>query len=120
MFVKLKKMEYNQIKLIIRRHIKLMKLTRQLFLIEYLYRNGKSNYRKFSASIRDLTTTALPLPDTGFYHFGINNDLIQSLYDIQNLVSDQSLLGTVATLAQPRQYILNADFKAARDMKSNQ
>ena len=53
------------------------------------------------SSIAELTTAVVPLPDAGFYHFGTNNDLIQSLYDIQNLVSDQSRLGF-------------------RDMKSNQ
>ena len=61
---------------------------------------GAAPLRKDS-SIAELTTAVVPLPDTGFYHFGTNNDLIQSLYDIQNLVSDQSRLGI-------------------RDMKSNQ
>jgi len=70
--------------------------------------------------IGELTTAVVPLADADFYHFGTNQDLIQSLYDIQNLVSDQSRLGAVATLAQPRQFIQNSDFKAPLDQKSNQ
>ncbi|RKX85793.1 MAG: hypothetical protein DRP70_11145 [Spirochaetes bacterium] len=31
------------------------------------------------ASIGELATAVLPLPDNGFYHFGTNTDLVQSL-----------------------------------------
>ncbi len=75
---------------------------------------------KVNSEISNLTTAVVPLLDAGFYHFGTNEDLIQSLYDIQNLVSDQSKLGAVATLAQPKQFIQNADFKPILNQKSNQ
>lgn len=59
-----------------------------------------------------LTTAVVPLMDAEFYHFGTANDMMQSLYDLQNIVADQSKLGPVPSLAQPRQFIQNSDFRA--------
>ncbi|MDF7823177.1 bifunctional fucokinase/fucose-1-phosphate guanylyltransferase [Pontiellaceae bacterium B12227] len=66
-----------------------------------------------------LTTAVVPLPDAGFFHFGTCGDMIHSLYELQNLVSDQSKLGAVATLAQPNQFVQNCVFEAPLRRQSN-
>ena len=62
--------------------------------------------------VGSLTTAVVPLPDSGFYHFGTCSDLVESVYELQNLVSDQTKLGAVPTLAQPRQFVQNSVFRA--------
>jgi galactokinase/mevalonate kinase-like predicted kinase len=59
-----------------------------------------------------LTTAVVPLPEAGFYHFGTCSDLMHSNYELQNIVSDQTKLGSVPTLAQPRQFVQNSIFHA--------
>lgn len=59
-----------------------------------------------------LTTAVVPLPDAGFYHFGTCSDLMHSVYELQNIVADQTKLGAVSTLAQPRQFVQNSVFRA--------
>ncbi len=71
------------------------------------------------SDIGRLTTAVVPLPSAGFYHFGTCNDMLQSLYELQNLVSDQTKLGAVATLAQPRQFVQNSVFKAPLRREEN-
>lgn len=71
-----------------------------------------SNPVDSDADVGALTTAVVPLPDAGFYHFGTCSDMVQSLYELQNIVSDQTKLGAVATLAQPRQFIQNSVFEA--------
>lgn len=66
-----------------------------------------------------LTTAVVPLPDAGFYHFGTCSDMVQSLYELQNLEADQTKLGTVSTLAQPRQFVQNSDFKVPLRREEN-
>ncbi len=66
-----------------------------------------------------LTTAVVPLPDAGFYHFGTCGDMLHSLYELQNLVSDQSKLGAVSTLAQPRQFVQNCVFEAPLRRQEN-
>jgi len=61
----------------------------------------------------------VPLPDADFFHFGTCGDMIHSLYELQNLVSDQSKLGAVATLAQPNQFVQNCVFEAPLRRQSN-
>ena len=69
--------------------------------------------------VGSLTTAVVPLPDAGFYHFGTCNDMIHSVYELQNLVTDQSKLGAVATLAQPNQFVQNCLFEAPLRRQQN-
>jgi galactokinase/mevalonate kinase-like predicted kinase len=62
--------------------------------------------------IGSLTTAVVPLPRAGFYHFGTCGDMMQSIYELQNLEADQTKLGAVPTLAQPRQFVQNSTFSA--------
>ncbi len=62
--------------------------------------------------VGELTTAVVPLPDAGFYHFGTCGDMLQSLYELQNIESDQTKLGAVPSLAQPRQFVQNSAFTA--------
>ena len=62
--------------------------------------------------IGSLTTAVVPLSNAGFYHFGTCSDLMHSVYELQNIVVDQTRLGAVSTLAQPRQFVQNSDFRA--------
>ena len=69
--------------------------------------------------VGELTTAVVPLPHAEFYHFGTCDDLLQSLYELQNLEADQTKLGAVATLAQPRQFVQNAVFEAPLRREEN-
>ncbi len=69
--------------------------------------------------VSQLTTAVVPLSDAGFYHFGTCSDMLQSLYELQNLEADQSKLGAVPTLAQPRQFVQNAVFQAPLRREEN-
>lgn len=69
--------------------------------------------------VGELTTAVVPLPDTGFYHFGTSNDMLDALYELQNLESDQTKLGSVPTLAQPRQFVQNSVFEAPLRREEN-
>jgi galactokinase/mevalonate kinase-like predicted kinase len=69
--------------------------------------------------VGQLTTAVVPLPEAEFYHFGTTGDLMQSMYALQNLVADQSKLGPVPSLAQPRQFIQNSDFRAPLRREEN-
>ncbi|MEN7973490.1 MAG: bifunctional fucokinase/fucose-1-phosphate guanylyltransferase [Verrucomicrobiota bacterium] len=66
-----------------------------------------------------LSTAVVPLSDAGFYHFGTCDDMLESLYELQNLEADQTKLGTVPTLAQPRQFVQNAVFEAPLHREEN-
>ncbi len=81
--------------------------------------NLGSNPVETDPEVGGLTTAVVPLPDAGFYHFGTCSDIVQSLYELQNLVSDQTKLGAVATLAQPRQFVQNAVFEAPLRREGN-
>jgi galactokinase/mevalonate kinase-like predicted kinase len=74
---------------------------------------------EFDPEVGKLTTAVVPLPDAGFFHFGTCNDMIHSVYELQNLVSDQSKLGAVASLAQPNQFVQNCVFEAPLRRQSN-
>ncbi len=72
------------------------------------------------ADVGSLTTAVVPLPDAGFYHFGTCGDMLHSLYELQNIISDQSKLGAVSTLAQPRQFVQNCIFEAPLRRQENE
>ena len=71
------------------------------------------------AEIASLSTAVVPLSDAGFYHFGTGCDMVQSMYALQNLEQDQTKLGNVSTLAQPRQFVQNALFQAPLRREEN-
>ena len=64
------------------------------------------------SEIGSLTTAVVPLPNASFFHIGTGNDMVESLYELQNVESDQTKLGAVPTLAQPRQFVQNCIFEA--------
>jgi len=69
--------------------------------------------------VGSLTTAVVPLSDAGFYHFGTCSDLMDSVYELQNIVADQTKLGAVPSLAQPRQFVQNSIFKAPLRREEN-
>lgn len=69
--------------------------------------------------VGSLTTAVVPLPDASFYHFGTCSDLVQSIYELQNIEADQTKLGAVPTLAQPRQFVQNCVFEAPLRREEN-
>jgi len=71
------------------------------------------------SDIGALTTAVVPLSNAGFYHFGTGADMVQSMYELQNLEQDQTKLGHVSTLAQPRQFTQNTIFKAPLRREEN-
>lgn len=60
--------------------------------------------------VSKLTVAVAPVPEGQFYHFGKTGDVIDSMYDLQTLVSDHTELGAVSSLAQPRQFIQDSKF----------
>ncbi len=69
--------------------------------------------------VGNLTTAVVPLPHANFYHFGTCGDMMQSIYELQNLEADQTKLGAVPTLAQPRQFVQNCIFRAPLRREEN-
>jgi galactokinase/mevalonate kinase-like predicted kinase len=73
----------------------------------------------YDKDLSGLTTAVVPVNDAGFYHFGTCCDMVDSVYQIQNIVSDQTKLGSVATMAQPRQFLQNTIFEAPLRREEN-
>lgn len=69
--------------------------------------------------IAALSVTVVPIRDGQFYHFGSTAHLVDSAYQLQNVVRDQTALGAVPSLAQPRQFILDADFRIPVRLEQN-
>lgn len=67
----------------------------------------------------ELTTSVVTLSEGRFFHFGTSKDMLKSLYELQNLITDQTKLGAVASLAQPRQFVQNAIFQAPLRREQN-
>jgi galactokinase/mevalonate kinase-like predicted kinase len=63
------------------------------------------------SEISQLTTAIVPVPEGGFYHFGKSRDIIESVYQLQNLVIDQDQLGALGRQPHPKQFCQNAIFK---------
>lgn len=76
--------------------------------------NLGSTPEKWDDEISALTVAVVPVKEGEFYHFGKSNDIIESSYRLQNKVMDQTRLGTVPSLGQPRQFVLNSIFDARR------
>jgi galactokinase/mevalonate kinase-like predicted kinase len=64
----------------------------------------------FAEAVSNLSVAVVPVEKGEFYHFGTSRDMIDSMVAMQNIVRDQTLLGAVPSLAQPRQFIQNALF----------
>ncbi len=71
------------------------------------------------ADVGKLTTAVVSIPGGEFYHFGKTRDIISSVYELQNLVVDQTRFGQHGTQPHPRQFIQNADFKFPLRQDSN-
>ncbi len=66
--------------------------------------------QQFDEDVSSLTVAIAPVVDGEFYHFGKSCDVIDSMYELQTVVNDQTELGAVPSLAQPRQFIQDAHF----------
>lgn len=62
------------------------------------------------AQVSQLSVAVAPIKGGEFYHFGTTKDVVESMYALQNVVTDQTNLGTVSSLAQPKQFIQDAAF----------
>ena len=60
--------------------------------------------------IASLTSAVVPLNDAGFYHFGTSAQMIESVSALQNLILDETKLGTSAGFRHPDQYLQNTAF----------
>lgn len=61
-------------------------------------------------AVSGLSVAVTPLAKGEFYHFGTSGDVVDSMYELQNVVVDQTKLGYVPSLAQPRQFVQNSEF----------
>ena len=68
----------------------------------------------FDEDVSSLTVAVVPVKNGEFYHFGNSRDIVDSSYQLQNKVMDQTRLGAVPTSGQPRQFVLNSFFDARR------
>ena len=62
-------------------------------------------------AVNSLTTAVVPLPGGSFYHFGKSRDIIDSAYQLQNLVIDQTKLGAPGAQPHPKQFLQNSVFE---------
>ena len=67
-----------------------------------------------------MSVAVAPINDGEFYHFGTTNDLVESMYALQNISPDQSQLGAYNSLAQPKQIIQDSFFGAPRRRQGNE
>lgn len=72
------------------------------------------------AEVSELSVAVAPIDDGEFYHFGTTNDLVESMYALQNISTDHSQLGAYNSLAQPKQFIQDSYFGAPRRRQGNE
>ena len=70
--------------------------------------------------VSQLSVAVAPVNGGQFYHFGKTGDVIESMYDLQTIVNDQTALGAVSSLAQPRQFIQDSVFGAPVRRQENE
>ena len=70
--------------------------------------------------VSQLSFAVSPVNDGEFYHFGKSSDVIDSMYELQTLVNDQTTLGAVPSLAQPRQFIQDSTFAVPLRRQENE
>ncbi len=59
--------------------------------------------------VSTLSIAVAPVRHGEFYHFGTTRDVIDSMYALQNVVQDQTVLGPAPSLAQPKQFIQDSE-----------
>ena len=69
-----------------------------------------SEAEKPDDEVSQLSVAVAPVNDGEFYHFGKTIDVIESMYGLQTLVNDQTALGAVPSLAQPKQFVQDSLF----------
>jgi len=69
--------------------------------------------------IASLTTAVVPLNNAEFYHFGTSLQMIESVSELQNLVLDETKLGTSAGRRHPDQYLQNTQFASPPRCEEN-
>ena len=72
------------------------------------------------ADVSKLSVAIAPINGGEFYHFGTTNDVIESMYALQNVVTDQSRLGAVPSLAQPKQFVQDTTFDVPLRRQENE
>ena len=63
------------------------------------------------AELNALSCVVVPLPEAEFYHFGTAAQMIESVSALQNLVLDETKLGSAGGLRHPDQYLQNSRFR---------
>jgi galactokinase/mevalonate kinase-like predicted kinase len=66
-----------------------------------------------------LSSAVLPLPAAEFYHFGTNEQMIESVCELHNLVLDESRLGMAGARQHPDQINQNSRFGVALRREQN-
>ncbi|EMI55257.1 fucose kinase [Rhodopirellula sallentina SM41] len=74
----------------------------------------------YDEEVSSLSVAIAPVEDGQFFHFGTTSDVVESSYSLQNIVTNQSRLGAVASLAQPKQFILDSTFGAPLRRQENE
>lgn len=70
------------------------------------------NPHRFDDEISSLSVAAVPLPEGEFYHYGCSRDIIDSTYQLQNLVKDQTKLGVMRGRMYASNFVQNSRFDA--------
>ncbi|HWH72238.1 MAG TPA: L-fucokinase, partial [Candidatus Sulfotelmatobacter sp.] len=71
------------------------------------------------AAISELTCAVVSLPQAQFYHFGTNEQMIESVAALHNLVLDETQIGLTGARQQPDQVTQNSRFNAALRREGN-
>ena len=66
-----------------------------------------------------LSVAVVPLPAGEFYHFGTSREMIDSAYQLQTKVVDQTRLGAMGAQPHPHQFIQNALFSCPLRQEEN-
>ncbi|NOS69114.1 MAG: bifunctional fucokinase/L-fucose-1-P-guanylyltransferase [Verrucomicrobia bacterium] len=69
--------------------------------------------------VQSLSCAVVPLPDAEFYHFGTSAQMIESVSELQNLVLDETKLGSFAGRRHPDQYLQNTRFSSPLRREEN-
>ncbi len=69
--------------------------------------------------IGPLSCAVVPLPDAQFYHFGSSRQMIESVVALQNLVLDETKVGTAGASQQPDQVTQNSRFEVGLRREEN-
>jgi galactokinase/mevalonate kinase-like predicted kinase len=70
-------------------------------------------------AVNALTSAVVPLPEAQFYHFGTCRQMIESVAALQNLVLDETKLGSAGARQQPDQITQNSRFEVVLRREGN-